>query len=64
MFARVGILLVVIGGLLIPTSASAQLMSGSSPEFKFETPLVNGMGTASLADLQGSLVWVEFWGTY
>ena len=28
------------------------------------SPPVNALGSASLADLQGKLVWVEFWGTY
>ena len=48
----------------IATPSSAQLSRGKTPKFAFESPLVNGQGAKSLEDMQGKLVWVEFWGTY
>lgn len=50
-------------GLLAP-GASAQTAQGKTPEFTWLVPPVNAQGVTSLADLQGKLVWVEFWGTY
>lgn len=53
-----------LAALAFAPVAGAQISQGSRPQFKFESPIVNGMGTSSLADLQGKLVWIEFWGTY
>lgn len=50
---------------LLPATAAepAGVQPGDTPEYSWRTPLVNGMGTTSLADLKGQLVLVEFWGT-
>jgi len=59
---------VLLLSLLAATSLSP--ITGTVPEadkglaFKFKSPLVNGLGTASLAALRGRPVLVEFWGTY
>ena len=57
-------MLVLAAGLTMVSETNAQLTRGTSPEHEFESPLVNGMGTGSLADLQGKMVFVEFWGTF
>lgn len=49
---------------LLVDPASGQISPGSKPDFDWLVPPVNALGSASLADLQGKLVWVEFWGTY
>ncbi len=36
---------------------------GDKPEYSWRSPLVNGMGKSSLADMKGQMVLVEFWGT-
>jgi hypothetical protein len=49
---------------LLPASAQAGVVQpGDQPDYTWRSPLVNGMGRTSLADLQGKLVLVEFWGT-
>lgn len=51
--------------LLSPASPAQEVINpGAKPEFAFFEPIVNGRGSASLADMQGKLVWVEFWGTH
>jgi len=37
---------------------------GDKPTYVFNSPMVNGLGVKSLADLQGRPVMVEFWGTH
>ncbi|MDF1800545.1 MAG: hypothetical protein P1V81_15310 [Planctomycetota bacterium] len=56
-----------VGALaLLPSlaaTAPAGVQPGDQPEYSWRSPLVNSMGKSSLADLQGSMVLVEFWGT-
>lgn len=62
---RASLLATAALALFVMTDAvSAQASRGMRPEFTFGEALVNGQGAMSLADLQGKLVWVEFWGTY
>lgn len=49
---------------LFSDPATGQVQVGASPEFDWLVPPVNALGSASLADMQGKLVWIEFWGTY
>ena len=54
--------LLVAGVLLASAPLSAQVKEGDTPEYSFRTPIQNGMGVKSLADLRGKPVLVEFWG--
>lgn len=36
---------------------------GSTPKYTFRTPVLNGKGLKSLADLKGKPTLVDFWGT-
>ena len=47
---------------LAPAQEVAKL--GTRPSYTFSSPLLNGLGVKSLADLQGRPVMVEFWGTH
>lgn len=37
---------------------------GKKPEYKFESPIDNGLGVTSLESLRGKPTIFEFWGTY
>ena len=52
--------------LLTAPAARGQAVAvvGKSPEFKWSSPLQNGYGAQSLADLRGKPTLIEFWGTY
>lgn len=54
--------LLLAGALLATAPASAQIKEGDQPDFTFRSPVQNGMGVKSLADLRGKPVLVEFWG--
>lgn len=54
--------LLLAGALLAAAPATAQIAEGDQPEHSFRTPVQNGMGVKSLADLRGKPVLVEFWG--
>ena len=59
-----GLALGLAATALLTNPASAQVYPGYQAKYEFTKPLVNGRGTTKLADLEGKLVWVEFWGTY
>lgn len=48
--------------MLATAPLSAQVKEGDTPEYSFRTPIQNGMGAKSLADLRGKPILVEFWG--
>lgn len=48
---------------LASASCSASAGVGDAPEYKFRKAPVNALGVASLADLRGKPVLVDFWGT-
>jgi len=52
-----------IGGTALASPQAAAVATGAQPEYQFRTPLLNGMGTTSLADFRGRPTLVEFWGT-
>jgi len=52
----------IAAALALPAPAQVQKL-GSRPEFRFQAPLLNGPGIASLADLRGRPVLIDFWGT-
>lgn len=45
-----------------PTAPQKLAEIGEVPHYAFQQPLLNGMGTASLEDLRGRPVFIEFWG--
>lgn len=45
-----------------PSSLLQSVRPGDVPQYTFRRPLLNGMGTESLADLRGKPVFIEFWG--
>jgi len=46
-----------------PTALRQGVQVADVPRYEFQRPLLNGMGTASLEDLRGKPVLLEFWGT-
>ncbi|RKY19607.1 MAG: hypothetical protein DRQ55_10245 [Planctomycetota bacterium] len=59
-----GLTLALVLTSLLARDTSAQVYPGLQTKFDFTRSLINGRGTTKLADLEGKLVWVEFWGTY
>lgn len=54
--------LLLASAMLATAPLSAQVKEGDTPEYSFRTPIQNGMGAKSLADLRGKPILVEFWG--
>ncbi len=57
--------IVLLAGLTLSLAPPAGETESASPvvSYAFRSPVVNGMGVSSLADLHGKPVLVEFWGT-
>jgi hypothetical protein len=54
-----------LGAALLAAPARSQSSTvGKTPEYKWSSPLQNGYGAQSLADLRGKPTLIEFWGTY
>lgn len=47
----------------LPAQQAQTVQVGSRPTFAFQRSPLNGLGTKSLADLQGKPTLIEFWGT-
>jgi hypothetical protein len=62
---KLGSCAIVAGALLSMTSATTPggVSVGEEVSHDFRTPLLNGMGTNALSDLNGKPVLIEFWGT-
>ncbi|MEM1451999.1 MAG: hypothetical protein AAF726_12090 [Planctomycetota bacterium] len=54
-------------GLMLALTAAAPqdggVEVGATPKFEFRSPLLNGKGVTSLADLRGRPTLIDFWGT-
>jgi hypothetical protein len=51
------------GGAAVALLALPAAMAGERAEYSFRSPLDNGRGVTSLADLRGKPVLIDFWGT-
>jgi len=49
---------------VVPAQERQGVKVGDVPAYTFSSPLVNGQGVKSLADLQGRPVMVDFWGVH
>jgi hypothetical protein len=56
-------LLTSIFSTLAGLAGAQNAAEGDSPTHSFRTPVLNGSGLASLEELRGRPVLVEFWGT-
>lgn len=48
----------------VPAQQRQGVKVGDVPTYTFTSPLLNGQGVKSLADLQGRPVMVDFWGVH
>ena len=57
--------IVLLAGLTLGMASPSGETESTTPvvSYAFRSPVVNGMGVSSLADLHGKPVVVEFWGT-
>ena len=58
------IVLILLGLIAFSSVAIAQdvIEKGDQAEYSFRSPLTNGMGVKSLAELAGKPILIEFWG--
>jgi hypothetical protein len=48
---------------LAPVAFALPTGDETAPDYSFRSPVLNGMGIKSLAELRGKPLLIEFWGT-